>query len=112
MTLDYESATWLMMPEEKIAATTSIACVSVKVPPIWWVNPEIWSSQMKSEFILAGITMEITKFHHVDSTLQPEELEIVVDIILSPPAVKPYMTLSEPDSAHNMLNQKNSAYVA
>ncbi|GFR08869.1 retrovirus-related Pol polyprotein from transposon 297 [Trichonephila clavata] len=81
------------MSEEKSATTTSIARVSVKVPPFWRENPDIWFSQMESQFVLAGFTAEITKFHHVFSALQPEELGIVGDIILSLPAVKPYTAL-------------------
>ncbi|GFT02586.1 uncharacterized protein NPIL_595071 [Nephila pilipes] len=50
---------------------------------------------MESQFVLAGITAEITKFHHVVSALQPEELGIVGDIILNPPAVKPYAALRD-----------------
>ncbi|GFY63573.1 hypothetical protein TNIN_150781 [Trichonephila inaurata madagascariensis] len=46
-----------------------------------------------SQFVLAGIAMEITKFHHVVSALQLEELGIVGDIILNPPEVKPYAAL-------------------
>ncbi|GFX44924.1 retrovirus-related Pol polyprotein from transposon 17.6 [Trichonephila clavipes] len=67
--------------------------VSVKVPPFWRPNPEIWFSQMESQFVLAGITTEITTFHHVVSALQPEELGIVGDILLNLPAVKPYAAL-------------------
>ncbi|GFX81000.1 uncharacterized protein TNCV_1909931 [Trichonephila clavipes] len=48
---------------------------------------------MESQFVLAGITTEIMKFHHVVSALQPEELGIVGDILLNPPAVKPYAAL-------------------
>ncbi|GFU12416.1 transposon Ty3-I Gag-Pol polyprotein [Nephila pilipes] len=50
---------------------------------------------MESQFVLAGITAEITKFHHVVSALQPEELGIVGDIILNPPEVKPYAALRD-----------------
>ncbi|GFT39469.1 uncharacterized protein NPIL_203221 [Nephila pilipes] len=83
------------MSEEESAATASIARVSIKVPPFWRANPEIWFRQMESQFVLAGITVEITKFHHVVSALQPEELGIVGDIILNPPAVKPYAALRD-----------------
>ncbi|GFS29389.1 retrovirus-related Pol polyprotein from transposon opus [Nephila pilipes] len=65
----------------------------MKVPPLWRANPEIWISQMESQFILAGNAMEITKFHLVISALQPEELDIIGDIILNPPAEKPYIAL-------------------
>ncbi|GFY40985.1 uncharacterized protein TNIN_365511 [Trichonephila inaurata madagascariensis] len=81
------------MSEEESSPAASIARISVKVPPFWRANPEIWFNQMESRFVLAGITKEITKFHHVVSALETEELGIVGDIILEPPAVKPYATL-------------------
>ncbi|GFR00806.1 retrovirus-related Pol polyprotein from transposon 297 [Trichonephila clavata] len=81
------------MSKEESSPNANIARISVKVPPFWRANPEIWFSQMESQFVLAGITTEITKFHHVVSALQPEELGIVGDIILNPPEVKPYTAL-------------------
>ncbi|GFS66178.1 uncharacterized protein NPIL_189011 [Nephila pilipes] len=48
---------------------------------------------MESQFILGGITIEITKFHQVISALQPEKSDIIRDIILNPPTEKPYTTL-------------------
>ncbi|GIX91583.1 uncharacterized protein CDAR_528471 [Caerostris darwini] len=38
---------------------------------------------MESQFTLAGATKETTKFHHLVSALQPEELAVVSDIILN-----------------------------
>ncbi|GFS97530.1 uncharacterized protein NPIL_39151 [Nephila pilipes] len=82
-----------MISEEESAATASIARVSIKEPPFWRANPEIWFSQVESQFVLAGITAEITKFQHVVSALQPEELGIGGDIVLNPPPVKSYAAL-------------------
>ncbi|GBN20671.1 Retrovirus-related Pol polyprotein from transposon 297 [Araneus ventricosus] len=44
---------------------------------------------MESQFTLAGVTSEITKFHHIVAAVQPEELEVVGDIMLNPPADEP-----------------------
>ncbi|GFU32275.1 peptidase A2 domain-containing protein [Nephila pilipes] len=81
------------MSHKDSAAIINIAHVTVKVTSFWLTNPEMWFSQMESQFLLASITMEITKFHHIISALQPEELDIVMDIILNPPTEKPYTTL-------------------
>ncbi|GBL75275.1 hypothetical protein AVEN_194500-1 [Araneus ventricosus] len=43
--------------------------------------------KMESQFML---TSEITKFHQIVAVLQPEELEVVGDIMLNPPADEPY----------------------
>lgn len=71
----------------------SIARVAVKAPPFWRANPEIWFRQMESQFVLAGVMTETTKFHHVVSALQPEELAIVGDLLLNPPAENPYTAI-------------------
>lgn len=81
------------MPFDESVTTGNVARVSVKAPPFWRANPEVWFSQMESQFALAGISVEITKFHHVVSALQPEELAIVGDLILNPPTEKPYTAL-------------------
>ncbi|GBL82873.1 hypothetical protein AVEN_106390-1 [Araneus ventricosus] len=48
---------------------------------------------MESQFTLAGVTSEITKFHHIVVALQPKELEVVGDIMLNPPADELYDAL-------------------
>ena len=69
----------------------AIARVAVKAPPFWRANPELWFRQMESQFVLAGVTAEVTKFHYVVSALQPEELSIVGDLVLKGPTEsKPY----------------------
>ncbi|GBM58798.1 hypothetical protein AVEN_179343-1 [Araneus ventricosus] len=78
------------MPNDQSA---NIARVAVKAPPFWRANPALWFRQMESQFTLAGVTSEITKFHHIVAALQSEELEVVGDIILNPPADEPYDAL-------------------
>lgn len=75
--------------------TGNVARVSVKPPPFWRANPKLWFTQMESQFLLANVTTENTKFHHVVSTLQPEELSVVGDILLKPPADAPYTALKD-----------------
>ncbi|KAG8184532.1 hypothetical protein JTE90_012621 [Oedothorax gibbosus] len=70
------------------------ARVSVKAPPFWRKNSEIWFQQIESQFELANITAELTKFHRVVPALQPEELSIVgVDLIITPAPVTPYTAI-------------------
>lgn len=76
-------------------APAAIARVAVKAPPFWRGNPAIWFRQMESQFVLAGVTAEVTMFHHVVSALQPEELAIVSDLVLSIPKEKPYTTIRD-----------------
>ncbi|KAG8196267.1 hypothetical protein JTE90_023822 [Oedothorax gibbosus] len=73
----------------------AITHVAVKAPPFWRGNPEIWFRQMESQFVLAGITVELTKFHYVVSALQPEELAIVGDLVMNIPVENPYTSIRD-----------------
>ncbi|XP_071036422.1 uncharacterized protein [Parasteatoda tepidariorum] len=83
------------MPESTETADPEITRIAVKPPHFWRANPEMWFRQIESQFTLAGVTTESTKFHHVVSALQPEELAIISDIIISPPVHEHFIALKE-----------------
>lgn len=57
--------------------------VSIKLPPFWTNNPELWFAQMESQFFLCKITEEETKYHHLVSSLEAHFLECMYDIVKS-----------------------------
>uniref|UniRef100_A0ABD2WDF2 DUF7041 domain-containing protein n=1 Tax=Trichogramma kaykai TaxID=54128 RepID=A0ABD2WDF2_9HYME len=67
--------------------------VAVKLPTFWADKPSLWFAQADSQFVLANITTEITKFHYVASQLDSRAAAEVEDIITNPPADNPYTTL-------------------
>jgi hypothetical protein len=79
------------------AANTSqpmeISRVAVKLPPFWAERPTLWFNQAASQFALAGITDERTKFHHIVSQLEQRYAAEVEDIINAPPSHEPYTKL-------------------
>ena len=77
------------------SSTPAVGAVSIKLPPFWSADPQIWFAQAEAQFATRQITAEVTKFHHVISSLQPEVAQEVRDILLNPPATKPYSTLKE-----------------
>lgn len=67
----------------------------VSIKPIQFIKtaPKLYFMQMESQFHLAGITRDNTKYHHILGSLDPIYLASVVDIMENPPAVDKYETI-------------------
>ncbi|UYV77645.1 hypothetical protein LAZ67_15001806, partial [Cordylochernes scorpioides] len=72
-----------METENKPSDTSEICKVSVKIPPFWVENPEIWFFQVEAQFKIGGIIQEDTKFNYLISQLEPKYIENIWDIINS-----------------------------
>ena len=64
--------------------------VAVRLPPFWSDRPAIWFAQAESQFELAAITRQRTKFNYVVSQLNQQQASEVEDIIIAPPEHEPY----------------------
>ncbi|XP_076656373.1 uncharacterized protein LOC143361017 [Halictus rubicundus] len=71
----------------------AVARIAVRVPPFWEKNPTTWFRQLESQFVLAGITQDSTKYHYVSANLDNRYADVVIDIINNPPATDAYETL-------------------
>lgn len=81
------------MEQQLTTPNSSVHRVSIKLPNFWCDKPNIWFSQADSQFFIANITNEVTKYHHVVSQLDARAAAEVEDIILSPPTENPYTFL-------------------
>lgn len=79
-----------------IQTSETVAVVdTVKLPPFWRNNPELWFFQVEAQFTTRRITADNSKYSHVVSGLDVEPLKQVLDIIKNPPAQDKYIFLKE-----------------
>lgn len=69
--------------------------VSIKTPPFWKKDPRIWFLQIESQFALAGITTDSTKYHHVLSAIDTDILQQITDEVINPPPSEKYANIKE-----------------
>ena len=72
-----------------------LAAVSVKLPPFWPSDTQLWFAQVQAQFSTCGITNQRTMFDYVIALLAPEFAAEIRDMILTPPAETPYDVLKE-----------------
>ena len=77
------------------ANASNVAAISVKIPPFWPSDPQVWFAQVEAQFSTRGITAQQTKFDYIVASLSPEFATEVRDLILHPPTTHPYETLKE-----------------
>uniref|UniRef100_A0A2A4JHF4 DUF7041 domain-containing protein n=1 Tax=Heliothis virescens TaxID=7102 RepID=A0A2A4JHF4_HELVI len=63
--------------------------------PFWNRMPSLWFSITESEFKVAGVTDDYTKYNYLVSQLDEETTEKVKDIISNPPVRNKYVKLKE-----------------
>ena len=83
------SAYKMAEPPEQFSAP-ELCRVAVRLPPFWPDRPAIWFAQAESQFELAAITRQRTKFNYVVSQLNQQQASEVEDIIIAPPEQEPY----------------------
>lgn len=75
------------------AGPSDIARVQVRIPPFWAADPEMWFAQIESQFLVANISRDDTKFGYVAGNLEARYAVEVRDILTNPPAEGKYLKL-------------------
>ena len=67
--------------------------MSVKIPPFWKTNPQIWFLQVEAQFAVSGITQDNTKYNIIIANIDSSVLNDVSDLLLNPPQENKYDVL-------------------
>lgn len=73
----------------------AVNAVSVKMIPFWRSNPQAWFLQLESQFDLAGINQEQTKFNHLLGALDESVFGELSDLIANPPRENKFTVFKE-----------------
>ena len=92
MACDNQSASSVLTSTASVEGA-SINRVAVRIPPFWAQDPEMWFAQVETQFALAGITTEDTKFNYVAGNLDSKYAIEIRDILTSPPENGKYTKL-------------------
>ena len=67
--------------------------VSLKLPPFWMAEPQIWFAQAEAQFVLQKIVADDTKYFYVLSALDQLTALRLKDFIGNPPEEDKYEPL-------------------
>lgn len=71
----------------------NVGAVSVKLSSFWPNKPYIWFAQAESQFEIAGINKDATKYGYLLSVLDADMADEVEDVIAKPPSENKYENL-------------------
>ena len=72
-----------------------VEAYSIKIPPFWPADPQVWFIQVEAQFAARGITAQQTKYHHIVASLSPEIATEIRDLLLHTPEDHPYDVLKQ-----------------
>ena len=67
--------------------------VSIKLPPLWTPQPQVWFQQAEAQFTICGITVDENKYSYMVVALDQDTARQLLDLLLWAPTKDKYMTI-------------------
>ena len=67
--------------------------VSIKLPPFWTSQPQVWFQQAEAQFTIRCITANETKYSYIVTALDQDTASQLLDLLLRPPTENKYMAI-------------------
>ena len=78
--------------QNQLVNNNSLRC---KLPDFWPNNPTLLFSRAEFNLEVAGIVDQRQKFMYIANALPYDSLTLVLDLVISPPAVDPYASIKD-----------------
>lgn len=67
--------------------------VSIKLPPFWTAQPQVWFQQAEAQFTIRGITADETKYSYIVAALDQDTASRLLDLLSHPPTEDKYTAI-------------------
>ena len=92
--------------EPKPEPAAQAAAVTLKLPPFWPADPELWIIQVEAQFRTRNITQDSTKFDYIVASLAPDTAGEIRDVLLHPPENGKYDAIKQALLKQNVLSDQ------
>jgi cleavage and polyadenylation specificity factor subunit 1 len=78
-----------------IGISTQQHAVSLKLPPFWVSEPDVWFAQSEAQFGIKGVTADTTRYYYVVSALDQGTATRLLDLLRAPLPTGKYETIKK-----------------
>lgn len=69
--------------------------ITIRIPPFWPEEPELWFAQLEGQFSLYGIIEDEAKYAYTLSRIEAKQAREIKDVITHPPTQNKYETIKK-----------------